>query len=76
VRTDRGIGVGATVAEVRNAYPGIEERLTLDGDGRLVHTPDEPALAAFEMVFGMVDGRVATIWSGATGLSATDELCA
>ena len=59
VRTDAGIGVGSTVAEVRQAYPGIEERLTLDGDGRLVHTPDDPVLDGFEMVFGMVDGRVA-----------------
>ena len=76
VRTDTGVGVGATVAEVRSAYPDIEESLTINGDGRLVHHPDDPALVDFEMVFGMVDGRVSVIWSGSAGLSATDEICA
>lgn len=76
VRTDAGVGVGNTVAEVRQAYPGIEERLTINGDGRMIHHPDDPALADFEMVFGMADGRVSVIWSGSAGLSATDELCA
>ncbi|MEA2828967.1 MAG: hypothetical protein QOG43_3406 [Actinomycetota bacterium] len=74
--TGAGIGVGNTVAEVRTAYPGIEERLTLDGDGQLVYAPDDPVLGGFEMVFGMVDGRVASIWSGSAGLSSTDEICA
>ena len=72
VRTEAGVGVGATVADVRQAYPDIEERLTPDGDGRLVYSPD----SAFEMVFGIVDGRVSVIWSGPTGLSNTDEICA
>ena len=76
VRTDAGVGVGNTVAEVRNAYPGIEERLTINGDGRLVHHPDDPALADFEIVFGMADGRVSVIWSGSAGLSFSDEICA
>jgi len=76
VRTDAGVGVGNTVAEVRNAYPDIEERLTINGEGRMIHHPDDPALADFEMVFGMADGRVSVIWSGSAGLSATDEICA
>ena len=76
VRTDAGVGVGATVAEVRTAYPGIEERLTINGDGRLIHHPDDPALDDYEMVFGMVDGRVSAIWSGSAGLSFADEICA
>ncbi len=76
VRTGAGIGVGSTVAEVRQAYPDVEDRLTLDGDGRLVYTPDDPILNRFEMVFGMLDGRVAVIWSGDAGLSTTDEICA
>ncbi len=69
-------GWAATVAEVRTAYPGIEERLTINGDGRLIHHPDDPALDGYEMVFGMVDGRVSAIWSGSAGLSFTDEICA
>lgn len=75
VRTDAGIGVGSTVAEVRQAYPGIEERLA-DDRGRLVHSPDDPILHGFEMVFEIIGGGVAGIWSGGEGLANTDELCA
>jgi hypothetical protein len=75
VRTESGIGYGSTVDEVRDAYPGIEERLS-DGRGRLVLRPDDPALAAYEMLFEVVDGTVASMWSGRAQLSNTDELCA
>ncbi len=75
VRTAAGIGVGSTLAEVRQAHPGIEERLT-DGEGRLVHSPDDPMQEGFEMIFGIQDGKVSVIWSGHEGLSDTDEICA
>ena len=75
VRTEAGIGVGSTVAEARSAYPGLVERLT-DGNGRLVVRPTDPALADYEMVFQVVDGEVASMWSGKKGLSLSDELCA
>ncbi len=75
VFTEAGIGVGSTLADVRQSYPGIEERLT-DGDGRLVYLPDDPMQERFEMIFGIQDGQVSVIWSGHRGLSATDEICA
>jgi hypothetical protein len=74
VRTAAGIGVGSTVAEVRHAYPGIEERLT-DGRGRLIQGSGE-VTSGFEMVLVVVDDRVVEIWSGTAGLGDTDELCA
>lgn len=75
IRTGEGVGVGATVADVRRAYPGIEERLTGDR-GRLVYTPADPGRAGYEMVFGISDGVVGSIWSGYQGLSMSDEICA
>ena len=75
VRTDAGIGVGSTVAEVRTTYPGIEERLT-DGWGRLVLRPSDPQLSGYEMVFEVAEGEVVGMWSGRKDLGNSDELCA
>jgi hypothetical protein len=75
VRTDAGIGVGSTMAEVRTAYPGIEERLT-DGRGRLVLRPTDPQLSGYEMVFEVSEGEVVGMWSGRKDLGNSDELCA
>ncbi len=71
VRTREGIGVGSTEAEVRQAYPGAEER---GGPGLVLVLRADPGRD--EMVFRIVDGEVASIWTGADGLSLTDELCA
>jgi hypothetical protein len=75
VHTASGIGVGSSVDDVRQAYPGIEERLTGDA-GRLVLGPTGEGDEAFETVFGIADGEVNVVWIGHAGLGNTDELCA
>ncbi len=75
VRTEAGIGVGSTVAEVRQAHPNLDEQLT-GGDGRILYRPGDPVQEGYGMVFGILDGRVAVIWSGPAGLAETDEICA
>jgi len=74
VRSGRGIGVGNSLAEVREAYPEAEDRVT-DGQGRLVHSPADFA-SGYEIIFQVYDGEVTSIWTGEDGLSNTDELCA
>ena len=75
VTTLGGIGVGSTLAEVDKAYPSAERRLTHD-EGRLVYRADDPALAEFELVIGIGEGKVTQLWAGHKGLGTTDEICA
>lgn len=75
VTTLSGIGVGSTLAEVDKAYPSLERKLTND-EGRLVYRADDPALAEFELVIGIGEGKVTQIWAGHKGLGMTDEICA
>ena len=75
VRTAAGIGYGSTLAEVRDAYPDAEERIT-DGRGRVVLRPSGSDPAGYEIVVGVSDDKVSFIWSGRQGLSMADELCA
>ncbi len=74
VRTEAGIGPGSTVAEVRQAYPGVEERVT-GGDPWLVHQPDDPMLGGYQLVFAVDDGRVAHVWAGRAGFATPNEVC-
>ena len=75
VTTLSGIGIGSTLAEVDKAYPSAERRLTND-EGRLVYRADDPALADFEMVIGIGEGKVTQLWAGHKGLGLSDEICA
>lgn len=74
VHTSAGIGVGSTAADVRRAYPGVEDRL-VGGTGRLVYNAEAP-MERFGMVFHVTDGTVQAIWSGPIAVSRIDEICA
>lgn len=65
VRTDRGIGIGSTEAEVLRAYDGeiTSERHPYDEDGRyLTYKPKQPGNR--QMIFETADGRVITFRVG------------
>jgi hypothetical protein len=75
VTTVSGIGIGSTLEEVDAAYPSLERHLT-GNEGRLVYRADDPTLSEFELVIGLVQGKVTQLWAGHHGLGMRDELCA
>jgi hypothetical protein len=70
LKTEKGIAVGSTVAQVKAAYPAIDDRgtrLVLRGTG---------AFAGYSMVFEQANGKVTAMWSGVRDVAEADEACA
>jgi hypothetical protein len=70
LKTAAGIAIGSTVAQVKQAYPGIDDRgtrLVLRGTG---------SFAAYSLVFEQTNGAVTGFWTGVREVAEADEACA
>jgi hypothetical protein len=78
IRTQSGIAVGSSRADVLAAYPGqLEVRPGAPGPHWIVYRPRDPALASFSLVFQIDEGsRVQTMKAGARERAEADENCA